>query len=70
MLDQIFWWVGAIVCGSGALAALAFVLYWPVDYCWRVVWDFDAFCAVLREANRQGRSLRKSARSHAADIKE
>lgn len=59
MIDIVFWWVGALVCGAGALAATLFVLYLPLDYCWRKVWDFDAFRRVLKEADRQGVKLSK-----------
>jgi hypothetical protein len=56
-LNLIFWWVGAVVCGLGALAGVLFVAGLLVDYIWRRVWDFDAFRRVIEEARRQGVNL-------------
>ena len=57
MIDLIFWWVGAVVCGAGALAALTFVVAFPFDYCWRKWGDLHTLIKVTNEAKRQGRSI-------------
>ncbi len=57
MLNTIIWWVGAAVCGAGALAAVAFMVAWPVNYAWRKFVDIGTFVAVVLEARRQGRSF-------------
>ena len=59
MIDTALWWVGAIVCGTGAVAAVMAVLGLMVDFIWRRVWDFDAFRRVIEEARRQGVRLYK-----------
>lgn len=60
MIDAVLWWVGAIVCGAGALAALTYVLTFPVDLCWRRWGDVASLLKIIAEARRQGRPIFKS----------
>lgn len=59
-IDAVFWWVGAIVCGGGALiacAVLAMVPFFVLDVAFKKWADVYTFMEVVAHAKKNGRKL-------------
>jgi hypothetical protein len=51
--------IGYCVSFAGAVTLVFFLIGLAMSYCWKKVWDFDAFLRVCDVARQQGIRLRR-----------